>query len=68
MPKGVSIPPRLAAQFCNMNVSAVCFVCPVPFSTNQLRGRNVSSAVSLVSSIEPTSVTTTSAVTALRAV
>lgn len=68
MPKGVSIPPRLAAQFCNMNVSAVCFVCPVPSSTNQLRGRNVSSAVSLVSSMEPISVTTTSAVTALRAV
>ena len=62
------MPPRLAAQFCRMNVSAVHFVWPVRSSTNQLRGRNVSSAVSLVSSIEPTSVMDTSAVTAPRVV
>ena len=68
MPKGVSIPPRLAAQFCRMNVSAVHFVWPVLSSTNQLRGRNVSSAVSLVSSMEPASVMDTSDVTAPRVV
>lgn len=35
MPKGVIIPQRLAAQFCRMNRSAVCFSCPVEERTNQ---------------------------------
>ena len=47
---------------------AACFSCPVACRTNQLRGRNVSSAVSLVSSMEPNIVTITSAVQTLRTV
>lgn len=53
MPKGVIIPQRLAAQFCRMNKSAVCFSCPVEERTNQPSGRKVNKAVSLVRSIEP---------------
>ena len=56
------IPQRLAAQFCRMNRSAVCFSCPVEESTNQPSGRKVSKAVSLVRSIDPNIVMTTNAV------
>lgn len=62
MPKGVIIPQRLAAQFCRMNRSAVCFSCPVEERTNQPSGKKVNKAVSLVRSIEPNMVITTSAV------
>ena len=56
------IPQRLAAQFCRMNKSAV------EERTNQPSGRNVSKAVSLVRSIDPNMVMTTSAVHAPRTV
>ena len=56
------IPQRLAAQFCRMNRSAVCFSCPVEERTNQPSGKKVNKAVSLVRSIEPNMVITTSAV------
>ena len=62
MPKGVIIPQRLAAQFWRMNSSAACFSCPVTERTNQPNGRKVSRAVSLVRSMEPNMVMTTSAV------
>ena len=62
----MSIPQRFAAQFCRTNSSGMCLSCPVECMTNQLSGRKVSSAVSLVSSIEPSMVIIISIAATLR--
>ena len=52
-PKGVSIPPKLAAIFCIIKVNAIYLLFPVEVKTNRPNGRKVSSAISLAMSIEP---------------
>ena len=67
LPKGVSIPPRLAAIFCMIKVNAMYFPLPVVDRTNSPRGRNVKSAMSFAISMEPMNVMYTSTRMLIRA-
>ena len=53
MPKGVSIPPRLAEIFCNINRYAIYFSFLVTDKAKYPRGKKVISAISLAIIIEP---------------
>ena len=67
LPNGVSIPPKFAAIFCIINVTAIYFSLCVAVRTKYPSGRKVSSAMSLAISIEPINVMYTSARTLARA-
>ena len=53
LPKGVSMPPRLAAMFCKINTVATSSFLPAVEKTKYPRGRKVISAISLAMSMEP---------------
>ena len=56
MPKGVSIPPRLAEIFWIMNIGAIYFSLLVAEREIYPSGKNVISAISLARNIEPINV------------